>query len=102
MTESVQKNRSRLARRRGQNTAEYLLLMTLVVISAIGLIAMYGGQIKAKFAMVGATIAGHAEHVSAAQELTKVTSYESNLRVKQRTVKVEGIERDELEFSAGR
>lgn len=92
----------RLASKAGQNTSEYLLLMTLVVIPAITLLTVYGTQIKAKLAYVSAAVAGGEKEYDEAKKATRAVAYAGNLRVKQKKVKVEGIEKDELSFGLGK
>ena len=59
-----------LVRQRGQNTAEYLIMLTLVAIGSIALMTMFGKTIQAKIAYVSAAIAGDATQYTAAKAAT--------------------------------
>lgn len=92
----------RLASRSGQNTSEYLILMTLVVIPGITLWSVFGGEVKAKLAYVSAAIAGDEKSHEDAKKTTTAVSYAGRLRVKQKQIKMEGIGKDELSFGLGK
>ena len=47
-----------LKSKRGQNTAEYLIMLTLVAIGSIGLMTAFGKTIQSKIAYVSSAIAG--------------------------------------------
>ncbi len=88
----------RFASKAGQNTSEYLILLTLVVIPGITLWSVYGGEIGAKLAYVSSAVAGSGKEYDDAKKTTKAVSYAGRLRVKQKQIKMEGIGKDELKF----
>lgn len=88
----------RLASKAGQNTSEYLILLTLVVIPGITLWSVFGTEIKAKLAYVSTAVAGNEKDYDDAKKTTKAVSYAGRLRVKQKKIKMEGIGEDELSF----
>jgi len=55
------KVKTSLQAKRGQNTAEYLIMLTLVVIGSIGLWTAFGKTIHGKIAYVSAAISGNTE-----------------------------------------
>ena len=60
-----------LVRQRGQNTAEYLIMLTLVAIGSIALMTMFGKTIQAKIAYVSAAISGDTAEYTAAKTATR-------------------------------
>jgi Flp pilus assembly pilin Flp len=88
---------SKLARKRGQNTAEYLIMLTLVSIGSIGLLTAFGKQIQAKFFYLSAALSGNATEYENAQAATRAWSKTANEKVKrQGDIKMEGIDKSDL------
>lgn len=82
---------------RGQNTAEYLIMLTLVAIGAIGLLTAFGKQIQAKLFYVSAALSGNEKEYDNAQAATRAWAKTANEKVKvQGDVKMEGIDKEQL------
>jgi hypothetical protein len=87
-----------LHRKLGQNTAEYLIMLTLVAIGSIGLMTAFGKTIQSKLAYVSAAISGDGDEYKNAQEQTKAAAARANTKAKTESViKMEGIDKKELE-----
>lgn len=83
--------------KRGQNTSEYLILLTLVVIGTIGLLTAFGKQIQMKLYYVVAALSGNEEEYGNAQAATRAWSKVANDKAKrQGDVKMEGIDKSDL------
>ncbi len=51
-------NKNKLARRRGQGMTEYIIIVALIAIAAIGIITIFGENIRALFAVSADALAG--------------------------------------------
>lgn len=68
--------------KRGQGMTEYILIVCLVSIASIGIITLYGDNVRRLFAMSADSLAGE-ENVSQANRATAV----GNQRILKRTMK---------------
>lgn len=59
--------KAKLSGKRGQNTAEYLIMLTLVAVASIGLFSVFGKTLRQKIAQVSGAIAGNTEVYTNAQ-----------------------------------
>ncbi len=76
----------------GQNTAEYLIMLTLVAIGSIGLMTAFGKTIQAKIAYVSAAISGDEIAYTAAVKASKDKADKANAKVtRQGDIKMDGI-----------
>lgn len=86
-----------MQRQRGQNTAEYLIMLTLVAIGSIGLLTAFGKQIQAKLFYVAAALSGSEQNYEESQFATRAWSKTANEKAKrQGDVKMEGIDKQDL------
>lgn len=51
--------KANLNSKKGQNTAEYLIMLTLVAVASIGLFSVFGQTLRQKVAMVSGAISGN-------------------------------------------
>lgn len=63
-----------LKRKLGQNTAEYLIMLTLIAVGSIGLVTAFGQQIRNKISMVTAAFSGDDTKYTEAQTRTAKNS----------------------------
>ncbi len=85
------------SRERGQNTAEYLIMLTLVAIGSIGLLTAFGKQIQAKFFYLSAALSGDETEYGNAQAATRAWSKTAVEKAKaQGDIKMEGIDKEQL------
>ncbi len=85
-------------RQRGQNTAEFLIMMTLVVIASIGSFAMLSGEIRAKIAFVATAISGSEKPYVDAQRLTGGIAKENVEHGIGEPIKMDGVDVRELHY----
>lgn len=82
----------------GQNTAEYLIMLTLVAIGSIGLMTAFGKTIQSKLAYVSAAISGNSSEYDSAKAQTVAAANWANSKAKKPgTIKMEGVDVGELE-----
>jgi hypothetical protein len=82
----------------GQNTAEYLIMLTLVAIGSIGLMTAFGKTIQSKLAYVSSAISGDVGNYTAAQSQTKKAAEKANKKASTvGNIKMEGIDKTELQ-----
>jgi Flp pilus assembly pilin Flp len=80
----------------GQNTAEYLIMLTLVAVGTIGLVQVFGKQIRGKIGYVIGAMGGNVETVKNTKGINETAGKKSwDISKKEHTVK--GIEEKELE-----
>jgi hypothetical protein len=86
-----------LQRKLGQNTAEYLIMLTLVAIGSIGLMTAFGKTIQGKIAYVSAAIAGDEAAYTKSQDNVKKKADKANEKT-ERTgdIKMDGIAKEDL------
>lgn len=87
-------------RKKGQNTAEYLLMLTLVVIGSITLLTAFGKTIQNKMAYVSSALSGDEATYLTSQ--TNVTAAAKKAVEKAKTagnIKTQGIDKEELKDS---
>jgi pilus assembly protein Flp/PilA len=58
----------KLRGRRGQGMTEYIIIVALIAIAAIGVISLFGDNIRALFATSGNALAGNEEAISVTNE----------------------------------
>jgi hypothetical protein len=81
----------------GQNTAEYLIMLTLVAIGSIGLMTAFGKTIQSKIAYVSAAISGDATAYTKSRDNARGRAEKANARVeRQGDIKMDGIDVDDL------
>lgn len=86
-----------LKSKRGQNTAEYLIMLTLVAIGSIGLMTAFGKTIQSKIAYVSSAIAGNEAEYEAAKTTTADKAKKANEKAKDKgDIKMEGIDKKQL------
>jgi Flp pilus assembly pilin Flp len=91
------KTQVQLKSKRGQNTAEYLIMLTLVAIGSIGLMTAFGKTIQSKIAYVSAAIAGDENAYKDSKNETKNRAEKANAKVKRPgDIKMEGIDQADL------
>jgi hypothetical protein len=85
------------AAKRGQNTAEYLIMLTLVAIGSIGLMTAFGKTIQAKIAYVSAAISGDTAAYTASQTATQDKAKQANTKAARvGDIKMDGIDSADL------
>lgn len=91
------KNQVQLSSKRGQNTAEYLIMLTLVAIGSIGLMTAFGKTIQSKIAYVSAAISGDTTEYDNAKKETVEKAKKANTKAKEvGDIKMEGIDSKNL------
>jgi Flp pilus assembly pilin Flp len=72
------KNRSKLATcRRGQGLTEYIIVVALVAVAAIGVVNLMGNQLRNQFSTIVAAMSGHSLSV---QDLSDKASKQAETR----------------------
>ena len=90
-----------LKKKLGQNTAEYLIMLTLVAVGSIGLVTAFGKTIHTKLAYLSAAISGDTALYTAAQGLNRGAATAANAKAAEAdNIKMEGISSDELSSDA--
>ena len=84
-----------LKKKLGQNTAEYLIMLTLVAVGSIGLFSVFGKTLRHKISYVTAAISGETANFDAAKTSATAASGEAKTR-SDKEVKMEGQESSEL------
>ncbi len=88
--------RLRLYSRKGQNTAEYLVLLILVTVMSIGVFTVFGKTIRGQISNVVAAMTGSLTHYD--------TTLENNAGAAKtradRAVDMGGVDSDELNFES--
>ena len=89
----------KLKKKLGQNTAEYLIMLTLVAVGSIGLMTAFGKTIQSKLAFLSAAVSGDTAKYEEAQTLTSNAAAMSHTRAKEKSaIKMKGIDKTELEL----
>jgi len=86
--------------KKGQNTAEYLIMLTLVAVASIGLFSVFGQTLRQKIAMVSGAISGNTEVYTAGQKGADSASSTASTRGAV-DVGTKGIDVNELSSGAG-
>jgi len=68
---SALKNQKKLAKRRGQGMAEYIIIVALIAIAAIGVITLFGNNIRRLFGASADALAGETNVDPGAKTATK-------------------------------
>jgi hypothetical protein len=89
-----------LKNKKGQNTAEYLIMLTLVAVASIGLFSVFGQTLRQKIAMVSGAISGNATVYTSGQTGADTASNTASTRGAA-DVGMNGIGSDELTSGAG-
>ncbi len=74
------KARTSLHTKLGQNTAEYLIMLTLVAVGSIAVMSVFGKTVKEKIGMVTAAIGGDDAAYTLAKTASKTDSAEGHAR----------------------
>ena len=90
-----------LKKKLGQNTAEYLIMLTLVAVASIGLFSVFGKTLRNKIAYVSAAISGDTTHYTETQENTITAAEAAKTRANDNEVLMRGQEVEELSSGAG-
>jgi len=86
-----------LKSKRGQNTAEYLIMLTLVAIGSIGLMTAFGKTIQSKIAYVSSAIAGNETEYETSKKETEAKAKKANEKAKKvGDIKMEGVDKENL------
>jgi Flp pilus assembly pilin Flp len=86
--------------KKGQNTAEYLIMLTLVAVASIGLFSVFGQTLRQKIAMVSGAISGNTTVYTSGQTGADTASTTASTRGAA-DVGMNGIGSDELSSGAG-
>ena len=89
-----------LKSKKGQNTAEYLIMLTLVALASIGMFSVFGQTLRQKIAMVSGAISGNATVYTSGQTGADTASNTASTRGAA-DVGMNGIGSDELTSGAG-
>lgn len=89
-----------LKKKLGQNTAEYLIMLTLVAVASIGLFSVFGKTLRNKIAYVSAAISGDTTHYTETQTNTTTAAGEAKTRASTNEVLMQGQAVDELSSGA--
>ena len=90
--------KTNLKKKLGQNTAEYLIMLTLVAIGSIGLMTAFGKTIQAKISYVSAAISGDTIADTAAKTATKTKADRAVAKANVvGDIKMEGVDVGELQ-----
>lgn len=90
-------NTKKPVHKRGQNTAEYLIMLTLVVVGSIGLVTAFGKTIQSKFAYLSAAISGDTTAYTNTQTLTTTAATDAYKKAQTESkIKVSGVDSSEL------
>ena len=82
---------------RGQNTAEYLIMLTLVAVASIGLFSMFGKTLRNKISFVSAAISGDETQYSDSQTNTTTAATDAVTRANTVEVNMQGQAVEELQ-----
>lgn len=88
--------KTNLRKKLGQNTAEYLIMLTLVAVGSIGLFSMFGKTLRQKVAVVAAAINGDGGKFTTAKGNADSTTDASMTRAKDTQVDMHGPDEKEL------
>lgn len=87
-----------LKRKLGQNTAEYLIMLTLIAVGSIGLVTAFGQQIRNKISMVTSAFQGDDQTYEDAQGRSEKNK-ERNTDLSQSSFGIKGTANDKDEFA---
>lgn len=85
--------------KRGQNTAEYLVLLILVTVTSIGIFTIFGKTLRTQVSNVIAAMTGDTDSYIKADQL-RANAKEANKRAG-KDVSMGGIDGDEINYSKG-
>lgn len=91
---------AQLKHERGQNTAEYLIMLTLVAVASIGLFSMFGKTLRNKISFISAAISGDADNYTASQDNTTGAAAAAIQRANTVEVNMQGQAVEELQSAA--
>ena len=83
--------------KKGQNTAEYLLMLSIVVVGSMGVMTVFGQQVRNRLGSVTAALGGDSTKYGTAKTAAAAISEVADTRAK-KAVSANGI--DEKEFSS--
>ncbi len=92
--------KANLNSKKGQNTAEYLIMLTLVAVASIGLFSVFGQTLRQKIAMVSGAISGNTTVYADGQSGADAASVTAGTRGAG-AVGMNGPDSDELSSGAG-
>ncbi|QRO00635.1 hypothetical protein JRI60_17155 [Archangium violaceum] len=84
---TANKNLKKLAKRRGQGMTEYIIIVALIAIAAIGVITLFGNNIRKLFGASAEALAGN--------EDVKNTGTTANAQLQRKSLKNFGANKDE-------
>ncbi|QRK04933.1 hypothetical protein JQX13_32595 [Archangium violaceum] len=68
---SANKNLKKLNKRRGQGMTEYIIIVALIAIAAIGVITLFGNNIRKLFGASAAALAGNENVTNGGESATR-------------------------------
>lgn len=80
----------------GQNTAEYMIMLTLVAIGSIGLVTIFGKTIRARMSMATAALSGDEPSYTQSRALAIKSSQAAQTRASS-ALTIKGIETSEFQ-----
>jgi len=72
--------RERIARRSGQGLTEYIIIVALVAIAAIGLVNIFGNQLRHQFSTIVAAMSGSSVQVKSLAAKAKQQTNQRTLK----------------------
>jgi Flp pilus assembly pilin Flp len=76
----MMKTRERIARRSGQGLTEYIIIVALVAIAAIGLVNIFGNQLRHQFSTIVAAMSGSSVQVKSLAAKAKQQTNQRTLK----------------------
>ena len=74
------KTRERIVRRSGQGLTEYIIIVALVAIAAIGLVNIFGNQLRHQFSTIVAAMSGSSVQVKSLASKAKEQTNQRTLK----------------------
>lgn len=88
-----------LKNKKGQNTAEYMIMLTLVAVASIGLFSVFGQTMRQKVSQVANAIGGNSVEYGKDRAAASKSAKDGSDRAKNK-VDMQGIDKSELESGA--
>ncbi|RMG57032.1 MAG: hypothetical protein D6713_10405 [Deltaproteobacteria bacterium] len=74
------KRRKRKARNSGQGLTEYIIILALVAVAAIGIVNVFGNQLRHQFSVITSALAGHKKSVTDLSQKAEKMTKQKTLR----------------------
>ena len=81
----------------GQNTAEYLIMLTLVAVGTIPLIGAFGKTLHTKIGQVSSAIGGDKTNYDTAKTNVNTAAEKAQTEGKDKVIEMNGIDQNDLE-----